>query len=367
EPGEVENALRQLEGIQDAVVVATNHHEIQSLCGYIVSHTVVDLFEIKQNLKKFLPSYMIPSFIMQLEQIPVTSSGKVDKHRLPSPNVRALVEHDTFVAAQNDREKELVTIWRDILVSEQIGIHDNFFELGGNSLLIMSMLARIEEKYPGIVKVGDIFANPTIAQLATFIDVSRQAALRCAQVPFPDSYLLGSRNKEFVFHFQDNSDLFHVLKEMQSENETALESWLLFLYTYSVIEATGQQELSVCYGANNTFSSFEICNHDDLNVLLENVNSKKQAAPKCTQAKFIIDYKQNGLFPMFLYQFTGNKGYKEYCDFSFSFTMNEEAVYFEAKILNRTLNSDYIQSLFLRWIQIVQHVSLKEKDDNKVR
>ncbi|WP_268635564.1 non-ribosomal peptide synthetase [Paenibacillus apiarius] len=366
EPGEVENALRQLAGIQDAVVVATNNHEIQSLCGYIVSHTVVDPFEIKQNLKKFLPSYMIPSFIVQLEQIPVTSSGKVDKHRLPSPNVRALVEHDTFVAAQNDREKELVTIWRDILVSEQIGIYDNFFELGGNSLLIMSMLARIEERYPGIVKVGDIFANPTIAQLATFIDVSSQTALRCAQVPFPDSYLLGSRNKVFVFHFQDNSDLFHVLKEMQSESEAALESWLLFLYTYSVIEATGQQELSVCYGANNTFSSFEICNHDDLNVLLENVNSKKQAAPKCTQAKFIIDYKQNGLFPMFLYQFTGNKGYTEYCDFSFSFTMNEEAVYFEAKILNRTLNSDYIQSLFLRWIQIVQHVSLKDKDNNKV-
>ncbi|MNW58858.1 hypothetical protein D3C74_367430 [compost metagenome] len=103
-----------------------------------------------------------------------------------------------------------------------------------------------------------------------------------------------------------------------------------------------------------------------MNVLLENINNKVQAAPKSTQAKFIIDYKQNGLIPMFLYQFRGNKGYTEYCDFSFSFTMNEESVYFEAKILNRTLNSDYIQSLFLRWIQIVQHVSLKDKENTKV-
>jgi iturin family lipopeptide synthetase B len=129
----------------------------------------IDVSELRNSLSGVLPSYMVPSYIVTLEKIPLTPSGKVDRKALPEPNVGGRGED--YAAPRNSVEVKLEELWSGVLglQKERIGIDANFFELGGNSLKAAQLTAHIHRTFQVILSLGEIFKTPTIRGAALTI------------------------------------------------------------------------------------------------------------------------------------------------------------------------------------------------------
>jgi amino acid adenylation domain-containing protein len=166
ELGEIEAALRQHEQVREAVVVARTAGSMeQSLVAYLVGSEQLSPRELREHLKRSLPEYMVPGHFVLLEQLPLTSNGKVDRRRLPVPDVLRPDMDNPYVAPVTGLEREMAAIWRDILRVERIGVYDNFFELGGHSLLAMKLVARVRNVLEYELPLRVLFETPTVAGL----------------------------------------------------------------------------------------------------------------------------------------------------------------------------------------------------------
>ena len=171
EPEEIEKRILAYGGIRECVVAAKeDSNGNRFLAAYAVSEEEINVPGMRAHLLEALPDYMVPGTFTRLEQLPRTANGKIDRKALPQPVVSRAQLGDGFVRAATQTEKNLEELWRSLLKVEQVGTTDNFFEIGGNSLLLVQMHAKMEERYPGKVSVAKIFAYPTIAKLAGFID-----------------------------------------------------------------------------------------------------------------------------------------------------------------------------------------------------
>ena len=170
ELGEIEAALKQCEGVRDAVVtVREDSTNGKSLAGYLVipEESVPTRLELRDQLKSKLPDYMIPSAFVILKTLPQTPNGKVDRQALPAPNFSP--DAGTFVQPRTMVEAELARIWSEVLGVKQIGIHDNFFELGGHSLLAARVISRMRKVVPAQIDMRDFFQSPTIAGISAIL------------------------------------------------------------------------------------------------------------------------------------------------------------------------------------------------------
>src|SRR5206468_11283650 len=113
-----------------------------------------------------LPAYMIPSAIVVLDALPLTSNGKLDAKALPSPDEEPPAVAGEFVAPRNSTEEVLARLWREVLKVERVGIHHNFFELGGHSLLAAQLAARISNELGLDLRLGLVVYAPSVSQLA---------------------------------------------------------------------------------------------------------------------------------------------------------------------------------------------------------
>jgi amino acid adenylation domain-containing protein/non-ribosomal peptide synthase protein (TIGR01720 family) len=181
ELGEVEMACLAQDGIEKAVVLP--HEETAGqveLVAYLVG-TRRSASEMRAALVGRLPHYMVPGYFEWVSTIPLTANGKIDRKALPKPGAGTDGPRET-VAPRNATERTLLGLWQDVLGVAQIGVHDNFFDLGGQSLKAVRLRARIESALNTTVSLRDLFARPTIAELAQVIaktegDAAPDAAL----------------------------------------------------------------------------------------------------------------------------------------------------------------------------------------------
>jgi thioesterase domain-containing protein len=167
EPGEIEATLKEHVAVADAAVVAD---EDQRLVAYITasSHHAVTDEELRVFVRQRLPDYLVPSFFISLAELPLTPNGKVDRIALRA-RVRTQLERvDERIGPRDLLESELARIWEELLHVEP-DIRDNFFDLGGHSLLVVSLLARVERVTGKRLHVADIFKAPTIESLALLL------------------------------------------------------------------------------------------------------------------------------------------------------------------------------------------------------
>ncbi|MBY0204782.1 non-ribosomal peptide synthetase [Paenibacillus cucumis (ex Kampfer et al. 2016)] len=164
ELGEVEGALLNITRIQEAIVIAIEDEAgTKQLCAYFVGAEAMTIAELREELAWHLPSYMIPSYFVQLDQMPLTSNGKVDRKALPSPKEHML-KGMQYEAPRTIMEQQLVSIWESVLGVQNIGLRDNFFELGGDSIKSIQVSSRLyQDGYQ--VQMEQLFKNPTIASL----------------------------------------------------------------------------------------------------------------------------------------------------------------------------------------------------------
>ncbi|KPG85161.1 non-ribosomal peptide synthetase [Pseudomonas sp. RIT-PI-o] len=182
EPGEIENRLNQLPGIQQAVVVAREDQPGQPrLVAYFTEQAQVQALavaELRALLLSQLPEYMVPSALVKLDELPLTANGKLDRRALPKPERSALFARE-YAAPQGEVETALADIWAEVLQVERVGREDHFFELGGHSLLAMRMVAQVRQRLGVELVLSDLFAN---AELAAVAQVLTEAG-RCTQPP----------------------------------------------------------------------------------------------------------------------------------------------------------------------------------------
>jgi amino acid adenylation domain-containing protein len=166
---EIENALLEQPDISDAYVIDTSDKNGNgSICAYIVSKNGRDSTEIKNDLLQILPAYMIPAFFVQLEKLPRTITGKVDRQALPEPQIQK--SHSKESREGDDQiEEMLASIWQQLLHIERIEKSAEFMALGGHSLLAIQLLSRLHDIFGVEVSLKEIFSASTIMAQAELI------------------------------------------------------------------------------------------------------------------------------------------------------------------------------------------------------
>ncbi len=162
ELGEIQAALSELDGVDQAVVIAREDRPgDKRLVGYITG--TADPTGIRAQLADRLPPYMVPAAVVTLEALPLTSNGKLDTRALAAPEYR---DADRYRAPANAIEEILAGIYARVLGFDRVGVDDSFFDLGGDSLSAMRLIAGINAALDADVAVRTVFDAPTVAQLA---------------------------------------------------------------------------------------------------------------------------------------------------------------------------------------------------------
>ncbi|MBY0574483.1 MAG: amino acid adenylation domain-containing protein, partial [Undibacterium sp.] len=175
ELGEIEAALGAISTVSEVVVQLREDVEgDKRLVAYLVPHTdcVIDEAYVRGSLSSSLPEHMVPAHFITLDTLPLTANGKLDRKALPTPDM--LKSSLQYVEPKTAIEKNLCSIWQDILGVEQVGVNDNFFQLGGHSILAVQLIARLQEV--GInMSIAQLFANSTLADLAAALEQGMHA------------------------------------------------------------------------------------------------------------------------------------------------------------------------------------------------
>ena len=166
ELGEIEFKILKHSVVREAVVLPreTASGSFQ-LAAWYVADEPVEAGELADFLASQMPAYMVPACFVRMNQMPLTSNGKIDRKKLPEPGPEAYVRKG-YEAARNDREAEMVRIWQEVLELDRISINDHFFQIGGDSLSAVVVITKIGQG----VTFTDLYLNPTIRSLSEAIE-----------------------------------------------------------------------------------------------------------------------------------------------------------------------------------------------------
>ncbi|HEU4554411.1 MAG TPA: phosphopantetheine-binding protein, partial [Chitinophaga sp.] len=169
ELGEIEQALLEDGMLRETVVVARKEEGQEPyLVAYLVGEGEIDVRSLRQRLQQRLPDYMVPQHYVQLDKLPLTANGKVNRKSLPAPLHAGLNSGAGYVAPVNDTQARLTAIIASVLgvPEEKIGIEDNFFDIGINSLLLIRIMALVNRSFNSTLKVSTFFECPNIRSLS---------------------------------------------------------------------------------------------------------------------------------------------------------------------------------------------------------
>lgn len=163
ELGEIENRLVKHVLVEQAAVVEKNKDDGDKyLSAYLKTNGDISVSEIRGFLMKELPEYMVPSYFVNVDEIPLTINGKVDKEALPEPDGHALSVKE-YIAPENEKEEIFAKVWADVLRVSKVGIHDNYFELGGDSIKAIQIVSKLN--HAGLdISIKNILTLQTVKQ-----------------------------------------------------------------------------------------------------------------------------------------------------------------------------------------------------------
>ena len=172
ELGEIEAVLAEHPKVESAAaIVREDTPGDRRLTAYVVPRAdeAVGVDELRDLVRARLPQYMTPAVIVPLESMPVNANGKLDRAALPAPDASRRTVETEFHPPETPIEELLASIWTEILGVERVGIDDDFFDLGGHSLLAVKMTSRIQGAFDVELPLADVFARPTVRELAAAV------------------------------------------------------------------------------------------------------------------------------------------------------------------------------------------------------
>lgn len=173
---EIEEAIREYEGVHAVSVQAMEVSPgDQRIIAYVQSLPPIEVAQLKEFLRRKLPSYMVPSEYIVIDSLPLTANGKVDRVALKAMKTRPIAASRTILQPRDEMEATLKSIWEKALKISPISVRDNFFELGGHSFLAAKLFAEMERKIGRKVPLSILIENPTIETLADCIREQEQS------------------------------------------------------------------------------------------------------------------------------------------------------------------------------------------------
>lgn len=170
ELGEIERTLQNFNGVKNLIVTCeTDENEENYIYAYVIKETGAELIDsLRQYAIRHLPQYMVPSYFIEANHLPITSNGKIDYKQLKHIASTSF-RNKTVDLPTDELEERLYDIWKSVLNKVDFGIYDNFFFIGGHSLRAAKITGLIHKEYNLHVSLGSFFENPTIRELAAFI------------------------------------------------------------------------------------------------------------------------------------------------------------------------------------------------------
>ena len=162
---EIENKMTQCPGVVSAAVIVHKQGSIEYVLGYYTSEGHQELPDIRETLMAELPSYMVPSQLIKIDQMPLTPNGKIDYKALPAP----MMDHTEAVKPETTMEKQVFDIISEQLNTESLGVTDNLIFYGLSSLIAMRLGVLLQRRFNVNVKMGNIMKAPTIRAIASLI------------------------------------------------------------------------------------------------------------------------------------------------------------------------------------------------------
>ncbi|MCU0286403.1 MAG: amino acid adenylation domain-containing protein, partial [Acidobacteria bacterium] len=206
ELGEIESQLASFSGLREAIVIdRKDSRGNKYICAYYIVKKAGEKIspgDLQSYLSRELPEYMMPSYFIAIDKIPVTANGKLDRKALPEPELH--LTEKSYNGPGDELQEKLVDIWQEVLFGHTekaaIGIDDDFFQLGGHSLNAAVVVAKIHKITHVKVPLAEIFRRPTIRELSELINKSNKEKYAEIQVlEKKEYYLLSSAQKRLYF------------------------------------------------------------------------------------------------------------------------------------------------------------------------
>ncbi len=216
EPGEIESKLDLVNGIKKSVVVCRQDNNSENfLAAY---YTVTGEKEIDDNylitiLKETLPDYMIPTVFFSLPEFPLLATGKIDRKTLAQQDIAHLIRRGELEAPANETEIRLLSLWKEVLKRDTIGVNENFFVLGGNSIKAILLVSRISKELNVKISLVEIFKRPFIKELAKYVANEKKYIYQeIIPVEKRDYYPLSSAQQRLFFssRFENGGIRFNI-------------------------------------------------------------------------------------------------------------------------------------------------------------
>jgi amino acid adenylation domain-containing protein len=292
ELGEIENRLLKYPQISESVVVAKKIGDTLEVIAYLKASNELNINDIRSYLNKFFPDYMIPAFFLQIESLPITASGKIDKKALPDPDVKRYGIDTEYIPPGNKIEKQLKAIWEAILEYQHIGIHDNFFELGGHSIKATQLASRIHKIMKKDISIREIFNSPTIAGMSQMLqqqDLSTMTS-HIERIPENNHYALSHAQKRLWLMDQlvNNSLMYMIYDIVKIEGSLNISAFSKAFETLIhrheslrtvFITIDNQPRQKVCEDIGFKIKQFDFSHKDDKEVLAESIIKKELSLP----------------------------------------------------------------------------------------
>ncbi|MDR0268846.1 non-ribosomal peptide synthetase [Paenibacillus sp.] len=248
ELGEIEFNMMKYKGIKAAVVDKKSNGKGDYLCGYYTSDDEIDPQNLRQYLKEHLPSYMVPQYMVRLDEIPLTPNKKVNRLALPEPQ-HQLVHKMFDVESLNETEQIVANIWNEILAAS-VGLNDNFFDHGGNSLLLMRLHMELNNKFPDVIDITDLFGYSTISTISNLIDArmgEKNKEFKLQKITLPGEFYSDNRGfkKNSKLTIDLEIDTFNKIENCAQKNGVNERAIVSSIFLYSLAAAADLVEVFV--------------------------------------------------------------------------------------------------------------------------
>ncbi|WP_086347599.1 non-ribosomal peptide synthetase [Candidatus Enterococcus clewellii] len=275
EPGEIESILRSADFIQDAAVIVDHSNQEPQLAAYFVSPSHVSLSELRNYLAGQLPEYMIPAAIMQLDEIPVTPNGKLDKKALPAIDT---VGNEPLVQPKNAIEEQLVYVFQEVLGLAEVGTNQHFLSLGGDSIKAIRIAAKIRENgYEILVK--DILQYSTIEQISQQVQTSSGSNSVASQEEQSGPVLLSTAQRHLLEAPMIENHVLHLHFDRVLDNQLLAAAFDGLIRHHDMLRTkyvNDQQEIQAIAETNAFELVATICQEGDRQAVLAQVENEQK-------------------------------------------------------------------------------------------
>ena len=193
ELGEIENAMNSIDGVSQSVVVVRKNAEGRQLICAFYTGEEKHAKEIRSIIGKKLPKYMLPHIFTHIAEMPLTSSGKVNRKALPEVDLNCFCRDTEHIAPETQLQKQLCAFFETVLGIDSVGITDNFFDFGGDSLKAIELVSKAHNG--GIYfSLQNVFDYPTVTELCECIESGDRQIISFDNVDFSKADSVLSRN-----------------------------------------------------------------------------------------------------------------------------------------------------------------------------